>query len=550
MLKQIPDKTGLGTAASLYRKLPGPLSDAPDNQDFMLRTVLEMAVERIDGVEHKKWERLQDAAAAAVPGGERADGTAIDPRSLNFVLPRIQTSADEPPFLASVVVIADPEDASRLARRHTKKQPNFTPLFFQSLIATTDNSHWRTQRTHLNEVFLPGLSLAKIFPTSWARAKKCADIMGQLAAAAGEDGVQVHEFFLHEAQAQLQMALFGMDEGFMESTNKPIRDAFSGINPDPNYAKDMCLTMLEKVGESDRFSTASESSATGKPVFGPLSKSVATAGTELNLNMKDQFGNMMLILFAGHDTTAHTMTWMTYELARHPEHQARLHAEVDRFFDELGDRDMVYDDCSKLPFLTRCVMETLRLWPAVATGTYRELQFADTVKGLDGTPVELPKGTYVQVQTWTRHRSKALWGPDADVFNPDRAFVGSEVWDGHSFKGYNPATPRFSPFTYEPRDCLGKNFAHMEMRTIMANVFRKFDFSLSDAYANHDAERDGPLENFQGTLAPRNITEAGKKEAGRRKEKSERPPCAMYLKVAPRVLRSAGGDVHHPQAKL
>ena len=332
ILKAIPDRTGQNTEASLYGKLPGPVASAPDSQDLMLSTVLEMAVQRIDGVEHKTWEQLQDAAAASVPGGKRADGTDIDPRSLNFVLPRVQTSTDEPPFLASVVVIADPEDASRLARRHTKKQPNFTPLFFQSLIATTDNGHWRTQRTHLNEVFLPGLSLAKIFPTSWARAKKCADIMGTLASAAGEEGVQVHEFFLHEAQAQLQMAsssiqywsksghplptgnllgdtdgllrpppppppfsqpnqrplgtvacccslllltgtllmtsshirkaLFGMDEDFMENTNKPIRDAFSGINPDPNYAKDMCLTMLKKVGESDRFATASRNNQT------------------------------------------------------------------------------------------------------------------------------------------------------------------------------------------------------------------------------------------------------------------------------------------------
>ena len=65
------------------------------------------------------------------------------------------------------------------------------------------------------------------------------------------------------------------------------------------------------------------------------------------MNLKDQFGNMMLILFAGHDTTAHTMTWMTYELAKHPEHQARLHAEVDALFAALGGRDMVYEDCEK-----------------------------------------------------------------------------------------------------------------------------------------------------------------------------------------------------------
>ena len=36
--------------------------------------------------------------------------------------------------------------------------------------------------------------------------------------------------------------------------------------------------------------------------------------------------------------------------------------------------------------------------------------------------VTLPKGTYVQVVTWMRHRSKTLWGEDADLFNPNRNF--------------------------------------------------------------------------------------------------------------------------------
>ena len=133
-----------------------------------------------------------------------------------------------------------------------------------------------------------------------------------------------------------------------------------------------------KVGENAAFANAVDDAVLdgSKPVFGPLSKSVADAGSELGMNLYDQFGNMMLILFAGHDTTAHTMTWFTYEMAKHPEHQVRLQREVDALFDSLDQegRDMVYEDCVRLPFMTRCVMETLRLWTAVPNGTFRELQ--------------------------------------------------------------------------------------------------------------------------------------------------------------------------------
>jgi hypothetical protein len=68
---------------------------------------------------------------------------------LTSTSPGIQISDKEGPFVAHVVVLANPEDCERIARLHIKKQPIFTPFYFQSLIATTDNSHWRSQRSHL-----------------------------------------------------------------------------------------------------------------------------------------------------------------------------------------------------------------------------------------------------------------------------------------------------------------------------------------------------------------------------------------------------------------
>merc|ERR1740123_1931226 len=172
---------------------------------------------------------------------------------INIAVPRIIASDTEPPYLQYVVLISDKDDAARIAKNNVKKQPNFTPILFNSLIATTDNEHWRKQRDHLNEVFLPKTSLAKIFPISLKRAVHCAERLQQLVRDAGPYGVQMHEFYLHEAQAQLQLALFGMDEEFMESTNKNIRSVFNGTQVDPNYGKDMCLTMMRKVGENPAF---------------------------------------------------------------------------------------------------------------------------------------------------------------------------------------------------------------------------------------------------------------------------------------------------------
>tara|TARA_B100000470_G_C19475206_1_gene251944 strand:- start:63 stop:548 length:486 start_codon:yes stop_codon:yes gene_type:complete len=117
------------------------------------------------------------------------------------------------------------------------------------------------------------------------------------------------------------------------------------------------------------------------------------------------------------------------------------------------------------------------MWPALANGTYRELESDEEICGINNKKVSIPKGSYCQIMNWTRHRNKDLW-EDPELFNPDRDYKESEIWHHEGFGGYNVSSERFSPFTYGPRNCLGKNFAQMEMRLILLNIFRNHDFTL------------------------------------------------------------------------
>ena len=138
-----------------------------------------------------------------------------------------------------------------------------------------------------------------------------------------------------------------------------------------------------------------------------------------------------------------------------------------------------YNTFFQLPFMTRCITETLRMWPALANGTYRELEKDEEIYGINGEKVKVKKGTYCQIMNWTRHRNKDLW-ENPDQFNPNRDFKESEIWHHEGFGGYNVSSERFSPFTYGPRNCLGKNFSQMEMRLILLNIFRNHDFILEE----------------------------------------------------------------------
>jgi cytochrome P450 len=510
----------------ISKLLHGPTFGKQEDREYCMEICAAHGRRKREGNYMYDWNKWQEEAAAVDPH------YASHPCSVNVCVPDVIIN-DKMPYIANTVILAHPEDCMRVAKVHVKKSPFFEAILFGSIISTTENDHWKAQRAHLSPVFLPQASLKEIFPITSKRAAVCAERLTGLNDAAGKYGVQVNDFYLHEAMAQLQLGLMGLDEDFMEGTNGKIRQIFNGSNPDMNYGRDVVLKMMEKVQENPAYSVACDDDVLnkGKKVFGPLSKSVADADTELGMDVVDQWGNMMIILFAGHDTTAHTMTWFTYEMSRYPEYQVRVQAEVDALFEKMareGRELMAYEDCAELPFMTRCIMETLRLWGAVPNGTFRELQFAESVHGPGGEMVELPKGTIVQITSWSRHRSKALWGEDADIFNPDREFEDNECWGLHGeavFSGTNPASKRFSPFTFAPRDCLGKNFAQMEMRAILANVFRRWDFTCSEPYKNPEI----PIEMSIGTMGPRDLTPEGLEESAKLSEAGKTPVGGMYL---------------------
>jgi cytochrome P450 len=167
--------------------------------------------------------------------------------------------------------------------------------------------------------------------------------------------------------------------------------------------------------------------------------------------------HLMTLLFAGHDTTTATFTFLAYELGRNPEAREALAAELD---DVLGDADPTPEqlDGRALPVLERTLNETLRRYPAAWVGPRKTTR--DVV--LDGVPV--PPGVPVNYSSWATHHIDELY-PDPLAFRPDRFLPGGEV----------DALPKgaYVPFGGGTRMCLGKRFAQYELRAITAVVMRR-----------------------------------------------------------------------------
>lgn len=397
--------------------------------------------------------------------------------STNILIPYINLGFTESNVIQDLIIVNNPKDAERIASTHIKKIPTFNGFLYDSLISTLDKHHWTKQRQAFNRAFNVFSSLPNALIQSEKLAKQSVDVLWKMSDY-GKNHVDINEFFLNETMKQLMIVMFGVSNGFQERTNKKIREALRTAS---DYAGKFAYELLDEIKQSD----------------GPLSDAFKNRVPDKD-RKREEYGNALLFAFAGHDSTGHTLTWLIYELCKNQHYQHILQNEVDTFWVKQKNKPIEMNDFKRLPFMTRFIMETLRLWPALANGTYRELTKDDYVQGTKGK-VKLVAGTLVQIPNWVRHRNKELWGDDANVFNPLREFKYEELWNGTVFNFYNPGTKRFSPFTYGPRDCIGKNFAQIEMRLILLHLIKHYTFSMDKALLHTELT----VNHF--TLGPRSV---------------------------------------------
>jgi cytochrome P450 len=79
------------------------------------------------------------------------------------------------------------------------------------------------------------------------------------------------------------------------------------------------------------------------------------------------------------------------------------------------------------------------------------------------------------VYQWATFRNPSNFA-EPDAFRPERWLPATHPLYDPRFAGDNKAS--FKPFSYGPRDCIGKNLAYAEMRVVLARVLWRFDFEL------------------------------------------------------------------------
>lgn len=170
---------------------------------------------------------------------------------------------------------------------------------------------------------------------------------------------------------------------------------------------------------------------------------------------------VITLFFAGFETTALTLTWGWYLLAKNPEVRQALQVEVDEV---LKDKQATVDDLFKLTYSRMVTDEVLRLYPPTAVVSRHNLE-DDIVGGY-----HFPAGTAFIPSPYMVHRDPALW-PNPEKFDPQR-FTPENIAE-------RPKSA-YVPFANGQRICLGNNFALLEMVLAYAMISRTYELTLVD----------------------------------------------------------------------
>ncbi|XP_076804408.1 cytochrome P450 4X1-like [Clavelina lepadiformis] len=208
-----------------------------------------------------------------------------------------------------------------------------------------------------------------------------------------------------------------------------------------------------------------------------------------SLSESDIIDEVQSMFSAGQGTISKTMSWFSYLLAKNQDWQEKCRAEVTEVCG--SDGEILSDDILKLKILSRCLKETLRLYP-VGSFVGRVLTSDMTFKNPYHPPqtITLDKGTSVAIHFYALHHHPDFW-ESPEVFDPDR-------FTPERSKGRSPFA--YLPFSGGSRNCLGQNFAFNQIKVTFGHILRRFRLRLPPGKENIKMEPGITLAPHNGVF--------------------------------------------------
>jgi hypothetical protein len=200
---------------------------------------------------------------------------------------------------------------------------------------------------------------------------------------------------------------------------------------------------------------------------------------------KQQFGDDIydiggqLIQDGGIYPITNCMQTVIVNLALDDRKRQALQNEIRTFLAENQGSEVTWKEIEKLPYLTACLKESLRLVGGVMKRVTRV--FPENDLHVEGWTV--PKGTPIGMSSYWMHRDPQVF-PEPDKFKPERWL--------HAEKNQDPRTTEYLvPYGRGSRDCLGKYLSYMGLCLIVFELYRPGALKLELFHTDEDTIKMG-----------------------------------------------------------
>ncbi|PPJ59849.1 hypothetical protein CBER1_04919 [Cercospora berteroae] len=289
-----------------------------------------------------------------------------------------------------------------------------------------------------------------------------------------EQGIDVKGIIKSIHDLFFMSSIFGDIPGQMVWLRNPISQALSRLagHTSSNAGRDFAIWLFSQVQSRlqapsdlerrpdmlDHFISMKE--ADGRPVDFP--------------GVVVEAGNL---IGAGADTTAAGISSVLGELVRHPEDYKAVQREVDEIYarGDIQAHCMIdYKTAEKLPWLSACVKEALRLTPSIVWQLPRHVP--DEGITIDGHYI--PASAVVSLSPYAANRDEIVFGDDASEWNPGRYIPGNKGVTDEYVRNIEKFDTTFG---YGSRTCIGRNLALVETYRFVVEFCHRYDVAPVNA---------------------------------------------------------------------
>ena len=373
-------------------------------------------------------------------------------------------------FGTNAITVGDPKTAHQILTDPLSTKPRQLYGAFDDLsggnvsMFTSNGAEWHSRRKGLAPAFsskhvrrMNKVAMQKI--NAWIETRLCSFVENDEAFDVGEEMISIilaaitetafeYEMTNEEAKEYVRELGYGLKEFMSKSSTNPLRKPFGIFLSDrrrahqgAKYVTNLSMKIIESYHKLQN------------PIKETIIDRIMTNPTYQS--DMERAADVTILLIAGHDTTAYSISWVLRELARAPKEQEKLRSSLEAMGEDAWD---------KSPVLRNVVKEGMRLYPVASGGSVR-------IIGRDFVSSEgylLPKGSIIFMPFVINLRNPAVFDK-ADSFIPSR-------WE-NATKEMNES---FYPFSMGKQNCIGQSLATAEIHTIIPRICSEFEVELVD----------------------------------------------------------------------